>query len=122
MTEKLVKPVIKGLAFALSLSLVIAVVVTLLLYFEVVGVPFAGKVLYGTFILILFVTSFMVARTIGSRGLLVGLGIAGFVIFIGAMYRLVGVESGLNLQFLIRSAITLLVSTFASIAGVNTVN
>jgi len=121
MTDKLVKPVAKGLAFALVSGLLVTLVVTLLLYFEIVGVTASSRILYGAFCIILLLTSFMTARRIGSRGLFVGLGIAGGVVVIGAIYRLIGVEAGLNFAFLTRSAITTLISTGGAVLGVNTV-
>ena len=121
MTDKLIKPVLKGVAFAIVAGLIASSIVTLLLYFEIMGVTFASKILYGAFSTILFVTAFTMARKIGSRGLLVGLAIAGTVILLGILYRLIGVEAGLNLAFLVRSAITGFVATIGAVLGVNTV-
>ena len=121
MTDKLLKPIAKGLAFAFVSGLLIALVVTLLLYFEVIGIATSSRILYGAFCIILFAAAFITARRIGSRGLFIGLGIAGGVVFIGTIYRLIGVEAGLNLAFLVRAAITTLVATGGSVLGVNTV-
>jgi len=121
MTHKSMKSVIIGIIFALVGSLFASLIVTSLLYFEIVGVGTASKILYGTFVVILFIVSFVTARKIGSRGLFVGLGIAGVVVLFGAMYRFIGIETGVGLPFLIRSAITLLVATTGAVAGVNTV-
>lgn len=121
MTEKLIKPVLKGVGFAVITALIASLVVTLLLFFELVGVVTATRILYGAFSTILFATAFITARKIGSRGLFVGLGLAGIVILLGTLYRLVGVEAGLNLAFLLRSVITGLVATVGAVLGVNTV-
>jgi len=121
MTDKLVKPVLKGIAFAVVAGLVVSLIVTLLLYFELMGVVLASKILYGAFSIILFMTAFITARKIGSRGLFVGLSLAGGVILLGTLYRLVGIETGLNLAFLVRSLITGLVAIVGAVLGVNTV-
>lgn len=121
MTGKLTKSVAKGLAFAIVCGLLVSLVVTLLLYFELAGVATASKILYGAFCVILFIMAFVIARRIGSKGLFVGLGLAGGIVVIGTVYRFVGVEAGLSLAFLIRSAITTLVATVGAVLGVNTV-
>jgi len=121
MTEKLLKPILKGGAFAIGAGLAASLVVTLLLFFELMGVALAAKVLYGVFVFILFATAFITARKIGSRGLFVGLGLGGAVILLGIVYRLIGVEAGLNLAFLIRSVVTGLIATVGAVLGVNTV-
>lgn len=119
--ERRIKTVGTGLGIAFVIALLITIVVTLLLYIELLGVAGATRILYGGFITVLFFISFTTARQIGSRGLFVGLAIAGILIILSMMYRLIGVESSLNLAFLIRSGITLLVSTTGAVFGVNTV-
>ena len=121
MTDKLVKSAVTGTIFALMSSLLISLIITLLLYFEIVGAGLASRFLYGGFVVILFITSFITARKIGSRGMFIGLGIAGLIILLGAMYRFIGIEVGIGLSFVIRMAVTLLIATAGSIAGVNTV-
>ena len=121
MTDRLMKSAITGIIFAAVGSLLVSLIAALLLYFEVVGVGTISKVLYGAFVVILFMASFITARKIGSRGLFVGLGIGIAIILFGAMYRFIGIESEIGVSFLIRSAIILLVATAASVAGVNTV-
>jgi len=121
MSGRLMKSVAKGVIFALMSSLFVSVIVTSLLYFEIIGVGLASKILYGAFIVILFIATFITARKVGSRGLFVGLGIGCAVILIGALYRFIGVETGVGLTFLIRSAVTLLVATASAVMGVNTV-
>jgi len=121
MINKLVKSVAIGFIFALASSLLTSLIVTLLLYFEIVGVVLASRILYGAFVVILLIAAFVTARKIGSRGLFVGLGIAGGVILFSALYRFIGIESGIGLSFAIRSVITLLVATVGAVAGVNTV-
>lgn len=121
MTEKLVRAVVKGLVFALVCSLVVSVVVASLLYFEVIGISLASKILYGAFVVVLFISSFVIARQFGSRGLFVGFGIGCMIVLIGVLYRFIGIESGVGLSFLIRSAVTLLVATTGAVMGVNTV-
>jgi len=120
MTDKLVKSVITGIVFALVCSLFISLIVSSLMFFEIIGATFAAKILYGAFIIILFITSFVVARKIGSRGIYIGLVIAGCVIVLGALYRFIGIEVGVGLPFLIRSLVTVLVATVGAVAGVNT--
>lgn len=120
MTDKLVKSVATGVIFALASSLFLSLIITSLLYFEIIGIGLASKISYGAFVIILFIASFITARKIGSRGLFVGLGIAGVVILLGALYRFIGIEAGVGLPFAIRSAITLLVATAGSIVAVNT--
>lgn len=121
MTDKLVKSAATGIIFALVSSLVASLIITSLLYFETVGVSLASRILYGAFIIILFIASSITARKIGSRGLFVGLAIAGVVILFGALYRFIGIETGVGLPFAIRSAVTAVVATAGSVAGVNTV-
>ena len=120
MTDKLVKPIVTGIIFALISSLFISLIISSLLYFEIIDVSFAAKFLYGAFVVILFITSFVTARKVGSRGLLIGLGIAGGVIVLGALYRFIGIEAGIGLPFAIRSAVTVIVATAGAVAGVNT--
>jgi len=119
--ENLVKSLVKGVIFALISSLLLSLAVTVLLYFEVVGTSVASKILYVAFIVILFLATFIIARKIGSKGLYLGLGIGCIIILIGALYRFIGVETGVGLTFLIRSAIVLLVATGSAVMGVNTV-
>jgi len=120
MTDKLVRSIITGVVFALVSSLFVSLIVASLLYFEILGVAIAAKILYGAFVVILFITSFVVARKIGSRGMLIGLSIAGGVILFGALYRFIGIEAEVGLPFAIRSAVTALVATVGAVAGVNT--
>ena len=120
MTDKLVKSIISGLVFALVSSLFVSLILASLLYFEIVGAALVSKILYGAFVVILLITSYIVARKIGSRGILIGLSIAGGMIFLGALYRFIGIEAGIGLPFVIRSAITALVATAGAVAGVNT--
>jgi putative membrane protein (TIGR04086 family) len=120
MTDKLVKSVITSFVFALVSSLFVSLIIASLLYFEIVGIALAAKILYGAFVVILFITSFITARKIGSRGLLIGLCIAGGVILFGALYRFIGIEAGVGLPFAIRSAVISLVAIVGAVAGVNT--
>jgi len=106
--------------FVLASSIVTSLIMIALLYFEIVGPVKNSKILYGAFVVILFIASFIAARTISSRGLLIGFGIAGVVILLSAMYRFIGVETGLGLAFLIRSAVTILVACSGAVVGVNT--
>ena len=121
MTEKLVKSGVTGVVFALISSVFISLILTLLLYFELIGVGLASKILYGAFVVILFAMSFIIARIVGSKGLFIGLGIAGAVILFGALYRFIGIETGIGITFGIRSAVTALVSIVGAVMGVNTV-
>ena len=120
MTHQLAKAAIIGITVALVGSLFASLIITALLYFEIVSVGLASKILYGLFVVILFIASLITARKIGSRGLFVGLGIGGVIILFGVMYRFIGIEVGIGLPFAIRSAITLLVAVAGSVAGVNT--
>ena len=120
MTDRIIKAVVTSGIFAASCSIVISLIMTTLLYFEIVGIVTVSKVLYGAFIIILLLTSFVAARIVSSRGLVIGLGIAGATILLSAMYRFIGVESGLGLAFLIRSAIIALVACTGAVVGVNT--
>lgn len=120
MTDRIVKAIVTSGIFALASSIVISLIMTTLLYFEIIGQSTSSKILYGAFVVILLITSFVVARIVGSRGLLIGLGIFGITILLTAMYRFIGVESGLGLTFLIRSAITALVACVGAVVGVNT--
>jgi len=119
--NKLAKSVVIGVIFACLSSLLVSVIVASLLYFEIMSIGFASKLLYGAFIVILFIASFIIARKVGARGLFMGLAIGSFVILIGALYRFIGIETGIGLTFLIRSAITLLTATAGAVMGVNTV-
>jgi len=121
MTHKSMRSAVTGIIFALVSSLLVSLIITTLLYFEIISVGITSKILYGAFVIILFIASFIIARKIGSRGLFVGLGIGIVIILFGAMYRFIGIEAGIGFPFLIRSAITLLVATAGSVAGVNTV-
>ena len=121
MTDKLVKSVATGVITALVSSLLVSLIITSLLYFEIVGVGFASKFLYAAFVVILFITSFVTARKIGSRGLFVGLGTAGLIVLFGVLYRFIGIEVGIGLSFVIRSAVTFIVAIVGAVAGVNTV-
>lgn len=107
--------------FAAICSIFTSLVLALLLYFELIGAGLASKVLYGAFVVILFVASFIIAKIVGKKGLIVGLGIGGAIVALGAMYRFIGIETGVGLTFAIRSAITLVVSVMGAVIGVNTV-
>jgi len=120
MTDKLVKSVITGIVFALVSSLFVTLILASLLYFEIVGQALASKILYGAFVVILLITSFVTARMVGSKGLYIGLGIAGGLILLGALYRFIGIEAGIGMPFAIRSGVTVLVATAGAVAGVNT--
>ena len=114
------KAMVRGGVFALASGMVMSLIMTTLLYFEIIGPVISAKVLYGAFILILLMTSFIAARIVGSRGLLIGLGISSVAILLTAMYRLIGVEAGIGLSFLIRSVIISLVACAGAVVGVNT--
>jgi len=120
-SAKSAKSAITGITFALVASLFLSLIITALLYFEIISVGLASRILYGAFVIILFIASFITARKISARGLFVGLGIAGVIILLGAMYHFIGIEAGIGLPFAIRSAITLVVAAAGSVAGVNTV-
>jgi|GEM_PF-2352726 len=119
--NKLMKSAAIGIIFALISSLLVSVIVAALLYFEVMNLGLASKILYGAFIAILFIASFITARNVGARGLFIGLGIGCAVVLVGALYRFIGVETGIGTTFLIRSTVTFLVATSSAIMGVNTV-
>ena len=120
MRDKLIKSVVTGIVFALVSSLFISLIVSSLMFFEIIGITFASKILYGAFIIILFITSFVVARIMGSRGIYIGLVIAGGIVVLSAMYRFIGIETGVGMPFLIRSVVTVLVAVVGAVAGVNT--
>ncbi|MCL2559846.1 MAG: TIGR04086 family membrane protein [Turicibacter sp.] len=120
MTDRIVKAIVTSAIFALISSIAVSLIVTALLHFEIVGVVTSAKVLYAAFVIILFITSFIAARMVKSRGWLIGLGIAVVVIVLAMMHRLLGVESRLDLFFLIRSAATVLVASTGAVIGVNT--
>ena len=120
MTDRIVKAVATSGIFATISGMLISLIMTALLYFEIIGVVTSSKILYGAFIIILLITSFIAARIACSRGLLIGLSIAGTTILLTAMYRFIGVESGLGFSFLIRSAIIVLVACMGAVVGVNT--
>ncbi|MCL1990165.1 MAG: TIGR04086 family membrane protein [Defluviitaleaceae bacterium] len=121
MADKLVRSIAKGVVFGSVSSLLVSVVITLLLYIEIVGVVLASKMLYGAFVVILFIASFITARNMGSRGLFVGLGIGCVLMLFGALYRFLGIETGVGSTFLIRGAVTLLVAIAGAVIGTNTV-
>ena len=119
MRDKIVKAVgISGI-FALVSIFAVSLLMSTLLYFEILEVDIISKILYGAFVVILLITSFLAARTIGSRGLLIGFVITGILVVLSAMYRLIGIETGLDLAFLIKGAIILLVACIGSVVGVN---
>lgn len=120
MTDRIVKAVVTGGIFALVSSIAISLIMTSLLYFEIVGPVASSKILYGGFVVTLLITSFVAARIIGMRGLLIGIVISGVMILLSAMYKFIGVESQIGLAFLIRSAITALVACVGAVVGVNT--
>ena len=120
MTDRVVKAIVTSGVFALASGVVMSLIVTALLYFEIIEPVTSSKILYGTFIIILLITSVVAARGVGSRGLLIGLGISGIMILLTAMYRFIGIESGIGLSFLIRSAIIALVACIGTVVGVNT--
>lgn len=105
----------------LGVCAIVALVMALLLYFEVMSLVVASKVLYATFMSMLFVFSFASAKIIGARGFFIGLVIAAGIIFLTLLYRVIGVETGLGVQFLLRSGIVALVSIIGAVVGVNTV-
>jgi len=119
--NRLLKSAAIGFAFALVCAIVTAGILTALVYFEVMGVTAASKFSYGAFVLILFTSSFIIAKKIGSRGLFVGLGIAACIILLGSMHRAIGIEGAFGLQFIIRAAITTLVAAGGAVTGVNTI-
>jgi len=121
MADKLMKSIAKSITFAVCTSLIISLLISLLIYFEIIGVDLASKILYAAFILIIFGTTFITARNVGSKGLVVGLVSAAIITVLSAMYRLVGVEIALDLAFTIRTLITFLVSIIGAVVGVNTV-
>lgn len=120
MTEKIIKAIIKGVIFGSISSLVMSLIMTSLLYFEIINVATSTMISYGGFVVILFITAFITARCVGSKGLFIGIAMAGSVIVLSLLYRFLGIETGIGLTFIIRSGITLLVLTMGAVMGVNT--
>jgi len=120
MTDKIRQSVITSGIFTLVSSLLASLVITMLVYFEVVKITLALKILYGAFVSIVFMTSFISARKIATRGVVIGLVTASIFIAISGLYHFRAMDSGLGLAFGIRSAITLVVATAGAIVGVNT--
>ena len=119
MAEKLVKVALVGTIFVAISGFLISMGVATLLYFEWLDVGTSVPLLYGFFLLMVLVTSFLVAREVKARGLLLGLALAGVVIALFVLYRFVGVETGFDLRLLIRSVATLLTSCAGAVIGVN---
>lgn len=120
MTDRIIRAVATSGIFAAVSSVVVSLLMTALLYFELAEIVVISKILYGAFVVILLMTSFVAARIIGSRGLLTGLSISGIVILFSVMYRLIGLESGLEFGFLGRSVVTVLAACGGTVVGVNT--
>lgn len=120
MTDRIVKAGVTGGIFALVTSIMCSLLMTSLLYFELVGSVTNSRILYGAFVVILLMTSFIVARMVGLRGLLIGIVISAIIILLSTMYRFIGVESGIGFTFLTRSVITALVACIGAVIGVNT--
>jgi len=121
MTNRKIKAlgVVGGMTF--GICAVITLITSLLLYFEIMGLATVSKVLYAAFVIILLLFSFICARIVAFRGLFVGLAIGGGLVLLSLLYRLIGIESGLDMTFVIRSAIVLLVAVSGAVVGVNTV-
>jgi len=118
MTDKIRRSVITSGMFALVSSLLASLIITMLVYFEVVKITLALKILYGAFVSIVFMTSFISARKIATRGVVIGLVTASVFIAFSGLYHFRAMN-GLGLVFGIRSAITLVVATAGAIIGVN---
>ena len=110
---------VSGLFASIS-GVIVSLIVSVLVYFEWMSPATSMRVLYGLFVLVLFITAFVCARLMEKRGFLVGLGVATVIVLLGLLYRVLGIEAPLSVSFLIRSAVTLLVASVAAIAGVNT--
>ena len=121
MTRKQVKALAVTAIIAFLVCSIATLIAALFLYFEVVSPALMSKVLYGVYIGTLLVFSFVCAKIVMSRGLLVGLAIALGVILFSLLHRLIGVEGHVGMSFFIRSAITMLVAVSGAVIGVNTV-
>jgi len=121
MMEKMLKAACVGVGFALVSAILLSLVVTSLLYFEVAGIVLMQKVMYVSFVMISFVVAFIASRIVRVRGLLVGLSVASVFIVFGLLYHMIGVEQSIGASFLIRSLVSLVVCLAGSVIGVNTV-
>ena len=121
MTTKQIKALALTGIITFSICAIVTLIMTLFLYFEVIGSDMVSKVLYALFVGILLIFSFICARVVATRGFLVGLGIGIGIVSLSLLYRLIGVESGIDMTFVIRSAITILVAVSGAVVGVNTV-
>jgi len=121
MQEKYLKSLVRSSMFFLISSILSALIITIFLYFELVSATTVNHLLYGAFITIAFITSITCARSVRTKGWLVGISVATIFIIFSLLYRLIGIEVGLGLGFLTRSGITLIVCLVGGMLGVNTI-
>lgn len=98
-----------------------SLVMSVFLYFEIMGMTSVSKVLYGMFVVTLLLFSFLCARIVEVRGLFVGLALGLGFVFLSLLYRIIGVGNGISMTFMIRSGIVMLVAVSGAVVGVNTV-
>jgi len=121
MTNKKIKALGVASAIMFGICAVVSLIMSLFLYFEIIGITMVSKVLYAVFVAALLLFSFVCARIVEVRGLFVGLAIGTGLVVLSLLYRLIGIESGLNMTFVIRSGIVMLVTISGAVVGVNTV-
>lgn len=121
MTNQKIKALGVVSAMTLGICVIVSLIMSVFLYFEMIGLSTVSKVLYGTFVIVLLVFSFVCARIVGAKGLFVGLSIGLGLVLLSLLYRLIGVESGIGITFMIRNAVILLVAASGAVVGVNTV-
>ena len=119
MQEKLGKATLNGFTFfGISIPL-LALIITIFAYFEVFSNATISKLLFGAFVIIFFLGTSTIAKKVGQRGWMVGLTLGGGMVLLNLMFVSIGLEGSLDLQFLVRSAITMMVTLTGGMIGVN---
>ena len=119
MTQKLGKSLLYAFILTLISICIFSLIITTLAYFEVVSIDLIEKMIYFSYMIIFFFSAMFAAKIMQSKGWLVGGIFALTLIFLSALYHLIGVEHGLNTAYFIRSLLILVLCTAGGMLGVN---
>ena len=119
MTKKIGQALLYAFGFTIISIIILGLIITSLAYFELVSVNMIGNIIYVCSMCCFFFSALIAAKTINTRGWMLG-GLVGLIfITLTALYRLIGVEHALTTAFYIRSLCILVICMAGGMIGVN---
>ncbi|MGL4335434.1 MAG: TIGR04086 family membrane protein [Turicibacter sp.] len=119
MSQKLGRALLIGLAFIVISILVLGLIITTFAYFEWFSIGVLDKLIYFTFVMVLFLGTAIVAKSVQEKGWLIGIIMSTLMIILTLLFNTIGIDAGLSFKFVIRCVIILVICITAGMVGVN---